>query len=228
MLSVCLERDPAAPDAADPHQGRAASAARLGAPQGSPASLGQEAQRGRYSKRLRRTITEIAKVKARQAPRRADFTHKLTTDLAKSHGWIGIEDLQVKRISANAKGTVLAPGRNVRAKAGLNRAILDNAPGDRRQQLAYKAPRLGSELRMVPPSGTSLTCSVCGVRDPESRPGCGREFACAACGFQAHADHNAARNIEALAAGWAVNSTRSHPVVARPERSRMREPLGRA
>jgi putative transposase len=180
--------------------------------------------RGRYSKRLRRTITEIAKVKARQARRRADFTHKLTTDLAKSHGWIGIEDLQVKRMTASAKGTALRPGRNVKAKAGLNRAILDNAPGDRRQQLAYKAPRFGSELRLVPPSGTSLTCSACSVRDPESRPGCGREFACTACGFQAHADHNAARNIEALAAGWAVNSTRSHPMVARPARSRMREP----
>ena len=32
--------------------------------------------------------------------------------------------------------------------------------------------------------------------------------------------------IEALAAGWAVDSTRSHPMVARPARSCMREPLG--
>jgi putative transposase len=181
--------------------------------------------RGRYSGRLRRTITEIAKVKARQARRRTDFTHKLTTDLAKSHGWVGIEDLQVKRMTASAKGTALAPGRNVKAKAGLNRSVLDNAPGERRRQLAYKAPRFGSELRPVPPVGTSQTCSACGVRDPKSRHGCGREFACTACGYQAHADRNAAQNIEALAAGWAVDSTRSHPTVARPARSRMREPL---
>jgi putative transposase len=180
---------------------------------------------GRYSRRLRRTITEIAKVKARQARRRADFTHKLTTDLAKRHGWVGIEDLQVKAMTASAKGTALAPGRNVKAKAGLNRGILDNVPGERRRQLAYKARWFGSELRLVPPAGTSQTCSACGVRDPESRPGCGREFACTACGHQAHADRNAAQNIEALAAGWAVNSTRSHPTVARPARSRMRELL---
>jgi putative transposase len=182
--------------------------------------------RGRYSRRLRRTIAEIAKVRARQARRRADFTHKLTTDLANSHGWVAIEDLQVKRMTASAKGAVLAPGRNVKAKAGLNRAILDNTPGERRRQLAYKAAHFGSELRLVPPAGTSQTCSVCGVRDPESRPGCGRQFACTVCGQQAHADRNAAQNIETLAAGWAVDSTRSHPTVARPARSRMREPLG--
>jgi len=42
--------------------------------------------RGRYSRRLRRTIAQVAALKARQARRRLDFTHKLTTDLAKSHG----------------------------------------------------------------------------------------------------------------------------------------------
>ena len=123
----------------------------------------------------------------------ADLTHKLTTDLAKRHGWVGIEDLRVKRMTASAKGSALAPGRKVQAKAGLNRGILDNAPGERRRQLAHKTTEFGSELRLVPPIGTS---------------------------------RNAALNIEALAAGWAVISTRSHPMVARPARSRMREPLG--
>jgi transposase len=51
-------------------------------------------------------------------------------------------------------------------------------------------------------------------------------FACTACGHQAHAGHNAARNIERIAAGQAVDSTRSHPRVARPASSRMREPSG--
>jgi putative transposase len=85
--------------------------------------------RGRYSRRLRRTITQIAKLRARQARRRADFTHKLTTDLAKRHGWIGIENLQVKAMIASAKGSAVAPGHNVNAKAGLNRGVLDNTPG---------------------------------------------------------------------------------------------------
>jgi putative transposase len=182
--------------------------------------------RDRYSRRLRRTIAQIAALRARQARRRLDVTHKLTTDLAKSHGWVGIEDLRVKSMTKRPTGTALAPGRRVAAKAGLNRGILDNAPGERRRQLAYKAAWFGSQLRLVPAPGTSQTCSVCGHRDPESRPGCGRVFACTACGHQAHADHNAACNIERIAAGQAVDSTRSHPWVARPARSRMREPLG--
>ena len=181
--------------------------------------------RGGYSGRLRRTIAEIARLRARQARRRADFTHKLTTDLANRHGWVGIEDMWVTGMTASARGTIEQPGRNVRAKAGLNRAILDNTPGERRRQLAYKAPRFGSELWLVPPQATSQTCATCGHRDPASRPGCGRVFACTGCGHQAHGDAPAARNIEQLAAGRAVGSTRSHPRVARPARSRMREPL---
>jgi putative transposase len=181
---------------------------------------------GHYSRRLRRTIAQIARLRARQARRRLDFTHKLTTDLVKSHGWVAIEDLWVKNITKSAKGSFDAPGRKVRQKAGLNRGILDNAPFERRRQLAYKAPRFGSQLRLVPPAFTSQSCSACKHRDPGSRPGCGRVFACTSCGHQAHADLNAARNIERMAAGLAVHSTRSHPRVARPARSRMREPLG--
>jgi putative transposase len=180
---------------------------------------------GRYSNRLRRTIAEIARLRARQARRRADFTHKLTTELAKSHGWVGIEDLRVKNMTTSAKGAVGSSGRHVQQKAGLNRAILDNTPGERRRQLAYKTPRFGSELRVVATAGTSQTCPACGVRDPASRPSCGRVFACTTCGHTAHADLNAALNIEHRAAGRAVHSTRSHPAVARPARSRTREPL---
>jgi len=185
--------------------------------------------RGRYSRRLRHTIAQIARLKARQTRRRQDFTHKLTTDLAKRHGWVGIEDLRVQGMTKSAKGTVEQPGSNVRQKAGLNRAILDNAPYERHRQLAYKTGRFGSELRLVPAPGTSQTCSACGHHDPESRPGCGRVFACTACGHQAHADHNASAVIEARArraGGTVTYSTRSHPRVARPARSRMREPPG--
>jgi putative transposase len=132
----------------------------------------------------------------------------------------------VRNMTRSAKGTAVAPGRGVTAKAGPNRGILDTTPYERRRQLADKTPRSGSELRVVPAHGTSQTCSACGVRDPDNRPGCGRVFACTACGHQAHADHNAAVNIEQRAAGRAADSTRSHPRVARPARSRMRQPLG--
>ena len=146
---------------------------------------------GRYSKRLRRSINEIAKLRARQARRRADFTHKFTTDVAKRHG---------EPSSTTRRASVGASLRTRRVDSAQN---------------------CGWWLQRE----TSQTCAACGHRDPASRPGCGRVFACTDCGYQAHADANAARNIEALAAGQAVNRTRSHPRVARPS-SRMREPLG--
>jgi len=59
---------------------------------------------GAYSNRLRRTIREIARLQARQARRRLDFTHKLTTDLAKNHGLVAIEDLRVKQMTRSARG----------------------------------------------------------------------------------------------------------------------------
>jgi putative transposase len=73
---------------------------------------------GRYSNRLRHTISQIGGLRARQARRRQDFIHKLTTDLAKNHGWVAVEDLRVKGMTKSAKGTTEEPGRNVKAKAG--------------------------------------------------------------------------------------------------------------
>lgn len=183
---------------------------------------------GKYGRRLRKTIAGIGKLKARQANRRQNFTHKLTTDLAKNQGWFGIEDLRVKNMTASAKGTVEKPGKSVRQKAGLNRSILDNIPGERRRQLEYKARLYGSELRVVPPFHTSQTCAACGRVDPESRKGCGRLFACVHCGHEDDADHNASVEIEARArrtGGTVTNSTRSVPKTRVPAtgRRRMRE-----
>lgn len=38
---------------------------------------------------------------------------------------VAMEDLQVSNMSASAKGSMEEPGRNVKAKSGLNKAILD-------------------------------------------------------------------------------------------------------
>ncbi|MFI1332464.1 RNA-guided endonuclease InsQ/TnpB family protein [Streptomyces sp. NPDC020845] len=166
---------------------------------------------GAYGNRLRKTIAAIARLKSKEARRRSDFTHKLTTDLAKNHGFVGIEDLRVTRMTASAKGTVERPGRNVGQKAGLNRSILDNCPGERRRQLEYKCDLYGAKLIAVPAFHTSQTCAACGRVDPASRKGCGRLFACVHCGHEDDADHNASLEIEARArraGGSVTNSTR--------------------
>ena len=187
---------------------------------------------GRYSKRLRKTIEEMAKLQARQTRRRLDFTHKLTTDLTKNHGYVGREDLHVAAMTASAKGSAEEPGKHVAQKAGLNRSILDNIPGERTRQLGYKARWYGSLEVPVPAPGTSQTCPECHVRDPESRKGCGRSFACVHCRYQGHADKVASIEIErrALAqiviralihaGGHPVNSTGRGTRKASPSRGR--------
>ncbi|WP_328891221.1 RNA-guided endonuclease InsQ/TnpB family protein [Streptomyces sp. NBC_00316] len=193
--------------------------------------------RGKYSNRLRATITQIAKLKSREASRRTEFTHQLTTDLAKNHGFVGIEDLRVTNMTAKANSTAGQPNRGVGAKSGLNRSILDNCPGERRRQLEYKCPLYGSELVVVPAFHTSQTCAACGQVDPASRKGCGRTFACVHCGYEDDADHNASVEIEARArqelvlararrtGGSVINSThrRREASSSAPRRKRSRE-----
>jgi putative transposase len=58
---------------------------------------------------------------------RRDFLHKTSTTIAKNHGVVVIEDLRVKNIFRSASGTLETPGKNVKAKSGLNKAILTRA-----------------------------------------------------------------------------------------------------
>src|SRR5450759_1139092 len=81
------------------------------------------AQRG--SHRRRRVKARLARRHARRADARKDWVGKLSTDLARRFDLIRVEDLRVRNMTRSAKGTVDAPGTNVRQKAGLNRAILD-------------------------------------------------------------------------------------------------------
>jgi putative transposase len=72
-----------------------------------------------------------------------------------------------------------------------------------RSFLAYKAQRAGVPVLFVDPAHTSKGCSECGTIDDRNRPD-QATFSCLGCGYQAHADLNAARNIR-LRARAAVN-----------------------
>ncbi|WP_158020933.1 zinc ribbon domain-containing protein [Methylorubrum extorquens] len=67
-------------------------------------------------------------------------------------------------MTASARWTAEAPGRQVRQKAGLNRAILDTAPGSFLSQLACKAEEAGGRLVLVDPRKhkPSQTCPISG------------------------------------------------------------------
>lgn len=153
-----------------------------------------------------KAVARLANLHRKIARQRGDWLHKLSSALVKSHPVIAIEDLKVAAMSASARGTVEAPGKNVRAKAGLNRSILDAGWAEFRRQLEYKTAWAGGEVIAVPAAYTSQRCSCCGFVDTGNRTRQDR-FVCVACGHAAHADINAAKNI--LAAGRAVWSERT-------------------
>ena len=125
--------------------------------------------------------------------------HRITTDIVRNHGFIAVEDLPIGNMTRSAKGTVEEPGRNVKAKSGLNREILTQSWGVMRQQLAYKAEWAGVPMVAVDPRGTSQRCSGCGHVSADSRLRHDRKwYMCVACGVLLDADVNAARNIMAL------------------------------
>jgi putative transposase len=76
---------------------------------------------------------------------RTDFLHKTTTAISKNHAIAVIEDLNVQKMSSSAAGTKENPGRKVRQKSGLNRAILDQGWGEFRRQLEYKQQSRGGK-----------------------------------------------------------------------------------
>ena len=155
----------------------------------------------RGSARRGKARTAVARLKARETDRRRDWCEKTSTGIARRFDVIRVEDLNIKNMTRSAKGTVERPGRNVRAKTGLNRGISRSGWGLLVRRLEDKAP---GRVERVPAAYTSQRCSACGHVDGRSRESQAR-FACTACGYACNADVNAARNI---AAGHAVKARR--------------------
>lgn len=163
----------------------------------------------KYSQNWKKHQGRIAKLDSRIAHCRHDFLHKLSTDTSKNHAVIYLEDLQVKHMSKSARGTVDTPGHHVAAKAGLNKAILDQGWGTFRRMLECKQRWRGGELIAVNPRYTSQTCPACGHVSQANRPHQAL-FSCTRCGYSSHADVVAARNILALGHRERLNACALH------------------
>ncbi len=139
-------------------------------------------QRGSHNRA--RAARRLARHHAKVAHLRRDHLHKLTTRLAKTHGRIVVEDLNVKGMLGNRR---------------LARALADAGFSEFRRQLAYKCRWYGSQLMVADrwfPS--SKTCSSCGAVKAEL-PLRERTYRCESCGLVLDRDLNAAINL----AGWA-------------------------
>ena len=138
---------------------------------------------------------KLAKHKAKEARRRTNQIHRITSALIKNHDVYVLEDLKVQNMSQSAKGSLEDPGSNVAAKSGLNRAILDKGWGEMRRQLNYKAAWVGKQVLEVSPVNTSRTCPDCGHVSADNRRS-QAVFACVSCGLTGHADQVAAFNVK--------------------------------
>ena len=132
---------------------------------------------------------KIAKLHTKVANIRKDALHKLTTTIAKNHGVVAIEDLNVSGMLANHK---------------LAKSIADQGFYELRRQLEYKCQWYGAELVVIDrffPS--SKTCSNCGhVQDMPLHL---RTYDCPECGRSIDRDLNASINLRD-AVGLTVNA----------------------
>ena len=143
----------------------------------------------KHSRRYARDKAEFLKLSQRATRQRTAAAHLASRALADKYAVVVMEDLDKSAMTRSAKGTEDAPGRNVRAKAGLNREILARNWYQLQQYTAYK-----TQLVTIPAPGTSQQCPRCGHIDPANRPE--RDlFRCVACGLTGHADIIAAQNI---------------------------------
>ena len=136
------------------------------------------------SSNWQKTQQKIAKLHYRISCIRTDFIHKLTTQLAKKHSEIVIEDLNVSGLMRNSK---------------LAKAIGDSGFYEFRRQLTYKTELYGSKLivadRFFP---SSKLCPKCGQKK-DKLPLSVRVYQCENCDWVADRDYSASLNLLGLA-----------------------------
>jgi putative transposase len=141
------------------------------------------------SRRWHQAKRRLTRVHMHVAAIRNDALHKVTTELAKTHGRIVIEDL--------------GPRANAREVGVHRKAWADAAFGEFRRQLTYKCGWYGSELwiadRWFP---SSKTCSTCGHVNAALALA-DRMWTCPQCGTRHDRDENAGINLARLPASQA-------------------------
>jgi putative transposase len=154
----------------------------------------------KFSRNWKKVIVKISKLHQKVSHIRNDYLHQTSHVLSKNHAIICLEDLQIKNMSKSASGTLENPGKNVKAKSGLNRAILNQGWYELRRQLEYKQSWRGGRILLVSPRNTSRECPDCHYISSENRV-TQSLFICKRCHYQNHADVVGAINV--LRAGHA-------------------------
>lgn len=148
-------------------------------------------RRVKGSARRRKAVLAVARLHFRIKCVRDDALHKLATNLVRRFTVVGIEDLNVAGMVRNHC---------------LAFSLLDQAFGEFRRQLTYKAEAAGTCLvvadRFFPSSKMCRNCN----RVIEKLLLSSRAWTCPHCGACHDRDSNAAGNLEDLAVGWTVTA----------------------
>jgi putative transposase len=150
-------------------------------------------RRKRGSKNRIKAKQKLAKKHLKLKNKRNDFLHKITKKLSENQT-IAVENLKIKNMSKQAKGSIENHNMRSSAKRGLNRSILQQSWGKFFELLEYKLERNGGKLIRVDPKFTSQKCSCCGHTEKENRLK-QAQFICKSCGNALNADYNASINI---------------------------------
>lgn len=165
----------------------------------------------------RKTVSLLGKLANREKVRNRNELHRISARLIGKYDHFVVEDLDIKGLTASAKGTVENPGEGGRRKANINRAILSQTWGEFAQMLEYKAEGAGKGFVRVDPADTSRTCSNCGIVEdgPSGLSGSVGQFRCSMCGVGLNRSVNAARNILARGLAQPVLSAGESVIVGR-------------
>jgi len=143
----------------------------------------QLSRKKKGSNNFKKASMKLAKLHLQISNLRKDYLHKTTTETVLNYDQIGLEDLNVKGMSANRK---------------LARHILDQSFYEFKRQLEYKSQMYDSKItvadRFFP---SSKLCHVCNWKNDNLTLSV-REWTCPQCNTLHDRDYNAAKNLELL------------------------------
>jgi putative transposase len=154
------------------------------------------------SKRRKKTKRHLGRAYKKIQNIRKDFCHKASRSLVDNPKYkvFVLEDLKTKNMTRKPKSkkdpiTNKCKKNRARAKAGLNRSILDKGWYMFENFLSYKTHRALKAIYKVAAHNTSQECSDCGHTHPNNRK-TQEAFHCGCCGYFENADVNASKVIK--------------------------------